>query len=168
MEMQFQLDDRLWHAAYTRPRCEKVVASYCERQRLSVTLPCLQSVKRYPRKTVTFRIPLFPGYVFFQCEASLVFKVEQNEHVVKVLRIMDQITFERQLNEILCALESDYLVVRGNQVHIGGEARIKTGPLAGMLGKVAKVSNRAAVVLNLDFIGTGVAVVVDWANLEIA
>src|SRR5438105_142898 len=62
------MGDLLWYVAHTRPRCEKKLAEYCERQGFKVTLPLYRSVKKYDRKTVVFEKPLFPNYVFLQLE----------------------------------------------------------------------------------------------------
>ena len=58
--------DLLWFVAHTRPRCEKKLADYGQREGLNVTLPCYPSVHKYRGKTVSFQKPLFPGYVFFR------------------------------------------------------------------------------------------------------
>ena len=55
-----------WYVAHTRPRCEKKLAEYCEREGISVTLPLYKSVKKYPGKVVTFEKPLFPNYLFLR------------------------------------------------------------------------------------------------------
>ena len=58
------MSDPIWFVAHTRPRCEKKLVQYCEREGLSTTLPCYRSVKKYRGKKVVFYKPLFPGYVF--------------------------------------------------------------------------------------------------------
>ena len=160
--------DSPWFVAYTRPRCEKKLARYCEQAGFSVTLPCLRSVRQYRRKKVEFNKPLFPGYVFFRCAPWLTRVVQQNQYVARVLYVPDQRTFEVQLEQIMCALQSGLLVVRDIRVDIGTLARIKAGPLVGISGKVVKIVHQAAVVLSLNFIGQGAAVLVDIADLEIA
>ena len=159
--------ETFWYVAHTRPRCEKKLALYCKRENIDVTLPCVQSVKQYGRKVVTFEKPLFPGYVFFRSAHDHVRKVYQSKHVANVLTVFDQSTFERQIGDILRALESGYSVVGIIGLRAGAEVRIVAGPLAGMSGTVMKLLNHITVVLRLDFIGQCAAVVVDSANLEI-
>ena len=42
----------LWTAAHTKPRCEKVVADYCQRHGVTFYLPLRRRAKRYQRRTV--------------------------------------------------------------------------------------------------------------------
>src|SRR5215831_12732391 len=129
-----------WHVAHTRPRCEKKLVHYCRNEGFDVTLPCVRSVKRYERKTVTFEKPLFPGYVFFRSEPERVQSVYYNEHAANVLTVFDQDEFERQLGGILMALESG-CVLGSMNLSAGQEVRITAGPLAGMTGVILQVSN---------------------------
>ncbi len=53
-----------WFVAHTRPRCEKKLGEFCQREGLQVTLPCYNSAHK-PRPTVVFATA-FPGYVFLR------------------------------------------------------------------------------------------------------
>ena len=64
------VSDRLWFVAHTKPRREKKLVDYCERNGLATTLPCYDSPHKYRGKTVVFHKPLFPGYVFLQLEPT--------------------------------------------------------------------------------------------------
>jgi len=74
-------DTLLWYVAHTRPRREKKLAEYCEREEFRVTLPCYRAVHKYRGKTVTFLKPLFPGYVFLQLLVHQRQKVYQSDYV---------------------------------------------------------------------------------------
>ena len=93
-----------WFVAHTRPRREKKVVEHCQRQHIAVTLPCYDSAHKYRGKTVVFRKPLFPGYVFLQLEPGRKDAVRQSDHVANLLEVFDQETFQRQLQDILLAL----------------------------------------------------------------
>jgi transcriptional antiterminator NusG len=97
----------LWFVAHARPRREKKIVEYCNRQGIAATLPCYNSAHKYRGKTVVFRKPLFPGYVFLQLSLGQKGLLRQNEHVANLLDVFDQETFRRQLDDILLALETD-------------------------------------------------------------
>src|SRR4051812_9179676 len=44
-----------WFVAHTKPRREKKLVEFCERQGFAVTLPCYNSAHKYRGKTVVFR-----------------------------------------------------------------------------------------------------------------
>lgn len=158
----------LWFVAHTRPRCEKKLAQYCDREKLVYTLPCYNSVHKYRGKTVTFNKPLFPGYLFLRLLTGQSQKVYQSDYVANLLEVIDQQLFEQQLNDILLALETDLEVRLAPLIKNGCRVRIKSGPLRGMEGLVESRVGVVQVLLRLDFIGQAAAVKMDADLLELA
>jgi len=153
-----------WYVAHSKPRREKKVVEYCVRQKISATLPCYSSAHKYRGKTVVFQKPLFPGYVFIQCEPAQKDSVRQNDHVANLLDVFDQEIFQRQLQDILLALESSVGVRLAPSIGEGMRVRIKGGPLQGVEGWVEKRYGMTTVLLRLDFISQAAAVQMeaDW------
>ena len=126
-----------------------------------MTLPCLDSAHKYRGKTVVFQKPLFPGYLFLQLDPGAKQSVRQNEHVANLLEVFDQETFERQLQDILSALESNLEVRLAPTIGEGMRVRIKAGPLQGLEGWVEHRYGMTTVLLRLDFINKAAAVKID-------
>lgn len=156
-----------WFVAHTRPRREKKLVDYCLRQSLPSTLPCYDSVHKYRGKTVTFRKPLFPGYVFLQLLPGQEAPVRQNEHVANLLEVIDQETFKQQLSDILLALESNVGIRLAPVIKERMKVRIKAGPLEGVEGLVEKRQGLTTVLLRLDFINQAAAVKLEADLLEL-
>jgi transcription antitermination factor NusG len=132
-----------------------------------VTLPCLDSAHKYRGKTVVFQKPLFPGYVFLRLEPGDKQSIRQNEHVANLLEVFEQETFDRQLQDILAALEANLEVRLAPSIGEGMRVRIKAGPLRGVEGWVEHRYGRATVLLRLDFISQAAAVKLDADLLEL-
>lgn len=156
-----------WYVAHTRPRCEKKLAEFCEREGFEVTLPLFKSVKKYPGKVVTFEKPLFPNYVFLRLLPHQRKKVYQSDYVANLLDIPDQITFQEQLEAILTALETDYEICALPHITAGKRVKIKAGALRGMEGYVEERQGKLLVLLRLDFISQSAGVRVDASDLEV-
>ncbi|MBP9901066.1 MAG: transcription termination/antitermination NusG family protein [Verrucomicrobiota bacterium] len=161
------MSELLWVVAHTRPRREKKLVEHCERQGLAVTLPCYDSAHKYRGKTVVFRKPLFPGYVFLQLEKEHFSSVRQNDNVANLLEVFDQETFARQLQEILAALDSKLEVRLAPTIGEGTKVRIRSGPLQGVEGWVEKRQGMTTVLLRLDFINQAAAVKIAADQLEL-
>jgi transcriptional antiterminator RfaH len=157
----------LWFVAHTRPRCEKKLAQFSEREQLFHTLPCYRTVHKYRGKTVAFQKPLFPGYLFLRLEPDQHRKVYQSDYVANLLEVVEQELFERQLNDILKALETELEVRLAPTIQNGCRVRIKTGPLRGMEGWVENRVGVVQVILRLDFIGQAAAVKMEADLLEL-
>ncbi|HRI15918.1 MAG TPA: transcription termination/antitermination NusG family protein, partial [Verrucomicrobiota bacterium] len=81
--------EALWYVAHVRARCEKKVAEYSAREGWEAVLPLYRSVKRYRGKTVEFRKPLFPGYVFVKLGPQSASKLRQHQLVANLLEPPD-------------------------------------------------------------------------------
>ncbi len=158
----------LWHVAHTRPRCEKKLLQFCEREKLAASLPCFAAAHKYRGKTVVFQKPLFPGYVFLQLADEQCQTVSQNKYVATLLEISDQELFVRQLEEIHRALATNLEIRLAPDIGEGQRVKIKTGPLRGVEGWVEKRHGVNTVLLRLDFIGQAAAVKLDAADLELS
>lgn len=161
------MSDLLWFVAHVRPRCEKKLVQYCERERIAATLPCYQAAHKYRRKTVVFEKPLFPGYVFLRMPNELRRKPQQSDCVARLLEVTDQELFSRQLSEILDALETGLEIRLAPSIGEGMRVKIKHGPLQGTEGWVEQRRGMSTVLLRLDFIGQAAAVKVEATDLEL-
>jgi transcriptional antiterminator RfaH len=161
------VSELLWVVAHTRPRREKKLVEYCTRHGLAVTLPCYDSAHKYRGKTVVFRKPLFPGYVFLQLPPEHFSGIRQNENVANLLEVFDQETFARQLQEILAALDSKLEVRLAPTIGEGTKVRIRSGALQGVEGWVEKRHGMSTVLLRLDFINQAAAVKISAEQLEL-
>lgn len=157
----------IWYVAHTRPRCEKKLADYCEREGFSATLPCYQSVKKYRGKKVVFEKPLFPNYLFLQLQSNQTRHVYESDYVANLLHVIDQALFEQQLGDILLALDSNMEVFLAPYITAGSRVRIRSGPLRGMEGFVEHRSGQTMVLLRLDFICQAAAVRIEASELEL-
>ena len=162
-----RMEQLLWFVAHTRPRCEKKLVEYCEREAIEATLPCYRSAHKYRGKVAVFRKPLFPGYVFVQMPALRRQKVYQSKYVANLLDVVDQELFARQLGDILTALETELEITLAPEIGEGKRVRIKSGPLRGIEGWVEKRTGMRVVLLRLDFIAQAAAVKLEADELEL-
>lgn len=147
-----------WFVGHTRPRCEKKLAKYCQREELLIKLPCYTAAHKYRGKTVQFEKPLFPGYVFLQMNQEQKRIPFKSDYIVRLLEVTDQEQFVVQFNEILLALDSFDDIRLAPAISEGVRIRIKFGPLRGIEGQVEKRYGMTTVLLRLDFIGQAAAV----------
>lgn len=161
------MEEVQWFVAHTRPRCEKQLAQFCEREGLQATLPCYSVAHKYRGKTVVFRKPLFPGYVFLRIRRAQRNLVLQSDHIANLLDVVDQQLFQEQLEHILLALEAEVEIRLAPSIGKGMRVRIKQGPLRGVEAWVEDRYGMNTVLLRLDFIGQAAAVKLDATDLEL-
>jgi len=153
--------------AHTRPRREKRLQQFCNRQKIAVTLPCYRAVHKYRGKTAVFQKPLFPGYVFLQLAPEQTQLISQNDYVARLLVVHDQELFLRQLGDILQALDSGLDVFLAPQISTGSRVKIKSGPLRGLEARVEQRYGMTTILLRLDFIAQAAAIQLEASDLEL-
>ena len=161
------VSDLIWFVAHTRPRCEKKLVQFCEREGLSATLPCYRAAHKYRGKIAIFHKPLFPGYVFLQIPTARQSQIFRSDYVANLLEVSDQALFHQQLEDVLRALETDLEIQLAPAIGEGMRVKIKTGPLRGMEAWVEKRRGTNTVLLRLDFIGQAAAVKLEATDLEV-
>ena len=150
---------------HTRPRCEKTIADYCERQGMPVYLPLRRKIHKYGGRERVFFSPLFPGYTF--CVVTPVERstVRQNRYVANLLDVLDQVQLVDQLVQIRRALAVGDTVEVLPYLETGKRVRVTGGPFKGLEGNVARVKGKTRVVINVDMIRQSVSAEVDSAYL---
>lgn len=156
-----------WFVAHTKPRCEKKLLQFCEREEIHAQLPCYRSPRKYRGKVVVFQKPLFPGYLFLRLPKERKGKIAQNDLVANLLTVPDQEVFSRQLGDILRALETDLEIRQAPTIGEGMRVKVKHGPLRGIEGWVEKRHGMSTVLIRLDFIGRAAAVKLEADDLEL-
>ena len=157
-----------WFVAHTRPRAEKKLAHYCDREGFTNELPTVRTVRKYQRKICKFDNPLFPGYLFLRINPASKQKVFQSDYCARIIQVNLQDEFEQQLRDILQAVRyaEDNEIILCPSITEGLRVRIKSGPLTGLEGVVARREGISNVHLNLDFIGQSAIVKLEASRLE--
>jgi len=90
----------------------------------------------------------------------------QSDYVANLLTVHDQELFQKQLSDILQALETGLEITLAPEIGKGSRVKIKSGPLAGTEGWVEERYGMETVLLRLDFIGQAAALKLSATELE--
>lgn len=165
------LEDDLgyWRVAYVRPRNEKALAHDCERTGVGYFLPLYEKrVRRRdnnkPRKSV---LPLFLGYLPFVDRDGGKRCIYETKRVVRVLDVIDQESFVRDLAQIWQAVTSGAQLGVVETFGVGQKVRVNGGPLRGLVGVVQEVRKHLRLLLNMEAFQVAVTVELDGADVKI-
>ena len=155
-----------WVVVHARPRCEKKIAEYLDRQGFQCYLPLRRKTHRYGNRERVFMSPLFSGYLFCVLGESHRSTVAQNRHVANVLDVLDQAMLVEQLRQVESALAGGQIAEVLPYLVSGHRVRVSHGPLRGVEGVIQRVKGQTRVIINVDMIRQAMAVEVDSAMLE--
>jgi transcriptional antiterminator NusG len=132
------------------------------------SLPLRRQRRDYASKSVVFRIPLFPGYLFGQaneCSRNLIYS---SGYVARLLEVVDQETFVSQLAVLHEALEDGRDVETVPYLEPGKRVRITSGQFRGLEGKIERYASGQRLLLSLDILQKSVAIEIDRDRLQLA
>jgi transcription antitermination factor NusG len=156
-------------AVYTSPRHEKRVDTQLGIRGMDRFLPLYSARRNWSdRSKVTLDLPLFPGYIFVRIESSERVRVLEVPGVLAILGSTGRETHAlpgSEINALRTGLRR-YSAKPHPYLAVGQRARIASGPLSGMVGRVVRQKNSLRIVLVLELIRQSMSVEVDARELE--
>jgi len=160
------VDDQAWVVLHARPRCEKKIESFCERERIPVYLPLKRSPHQYQGRHRVFLKPLFPGYLFCLPDTKQHYTLKQNQYVANLLTVLDQAGLIHQLRQLALALAVGDAVQVMPYLEKGRRIRVTGGPFKGLEGIVERIAQKTKVVISIEMIQQSVFMEVDGMFVE--
>lgn len=158
--------ERSWWCLHSRPRQEKAAARHLRARHIWHYLPLVIDESHTPAgRRIRSLAPLFPGYLFLLGDDRQRVEALKGNHLVRVLPIVDQEGFVRDLEQIYRMLNSGLPVLPDSAHTVGSRVRITSGPLRGLEGRIVRRHPRLAgrFVAIVDFLGLGASVeMADW------
>jgi len=156
-----------WYAVYTCANHEKRVADQFAGRGVEHFLPQYESVRRWKDRKVRLHLPLFPGYLFVHLAAQERLRVLQVPGVVRLVGFNGSPTAmpEEDLHRIREFLGQGCRAEPHPYLQARRRVRVVRGPLAGMVGIVARRLRRSRLVISFNLIQRSIAVEIDEADL---
>jgi transcriptional antiterminator NusG len=159
-----------WFAIYTRSRHEFKVNKELSQKQFDTFLPVINSLRRWKDRKKYIEIPLFPGYLFINCQ------MDNHEHleilktkgVVRVLGTNKNklsVIPDDEIKSIKILIENRATISYHPYVKEGDQVVIVRGPLAGAKGiLIEKDMYKSTVVVSIHLLGRSISVKVDSCN----
>ena len=159
----------LWYAAYTLPRHEKAVAEQLGLRQVETYLPVYLSVRRWGHRRALVPMPLFPGYVFVRTSVGDRIRVLEHPSVLRLVTFNGRPAPlpEGEIERLRAALELGK-AEPFPFLFPGKRIRVKSGPLAGLEGKILRRKGRMRLVVSVEAIHRSIIFDLDAPDLESA
>ena len=148
-----------WLVAYTRPRFEAKVETFCEERGIEVFLPCYQSWRRWSDRKKLLRLPLFPSYVFIRPDPVQRQRAAQAPGLLWFVHNRQKLVYpaDDEISAIRRLLVSGWAFDPLPNVKVGGEVEIVAGALRGCRGYLLSKSD-GVVALLVNAINGGIRI----------
>jgi transcription antitermination factor NusG len=152
---------RKWWVLHSKPRQEKALARQMLDERVPFYLPLLERKTVVRGRVVPSRVPLFAGYVFLLADHEERIKALATRRVVRSLEVQGQQELWSDLAGVDRLISAGLPVTPEQKLYPGALVEIRTGPLAGLRGKIIREATRRRFVVQVNFIHQGASVTLD-------
>lgn len=161
-------EGRPWHAVYTRHQHEKVVVRILANRGFETFLPLYETARAWKDRTKQLWLPLFPCYVFIQGGLKRWLDVVSTPGVYAVLAsgTKPAVIPQAEIDAVRQAAETGTRLEPHPFLRCGDWVRVKSGPLEGIEGMLARKKNRFRLVLSVNLLEKSVAFEVDAVTVE--
>jgi transcriptional antiterminator RfaH len=153
--------DRVWWVLHTKPRQEKSIARQLLRACVPFYLPVVARRCLVRNRVMHSHVPLFEGYVFLLADRGERVTALATGRVVRTLEVFDQQQLWHDLGQVSRLIASGAPITPEARLAPGAAVVIRTGPLAGLKGKILRTASGQRFVVQVDFIQQGASVLLD-------
>lgn len=166
--LRTEYDELRWYAAYTSANHENRVAEQLGARAVEYFLPSYASVRRWKDRRVTLQLPLFPGYVFVRIVLRNRFEILQIPGVARLVGFSGMPTSlpDQDIEALRAGFASGIHAAPHPFLTQGRRVRIKSGPLAGIEGIIARRKGSLRVVVSIGLIQRALAVEIDERDVQ--
>jgi transcription antitermination factor NusG len=152
---------RNWWVLHTRPRQEKSLARQLHAIGIPFYLPLVQKRLRIRNRPITSHLPLFGGYLFLLADHDERVAALTTQRIVRSLEVADQNQLWCDLAQIHRLIRSGVPIVPEDRLSPGTLVEIRSGPLAGLRGKIQASASRRRFVVEVNFIHRGASILLE-------
>jgi transcriptional antiterminator RfaH len=160
-EQEQEAGERAWWVLHTKPRQEKALARQMLEARIPFYLPLVKQKTIVRGRLLESHVPLFGGYLFLLAEREERVTALSTQRVVRSLQVAQQGELWRDLAQVNRLISSGLPVTPEQKLYPGKMVIIRTGPLAGLRGKIIREVSRRRFVVQVDFIQKGVSALLE-------
>jgi transcriptional antiterminator RfaH len=159
-----------WYAVQTLYQHEQRVAGHLTVKGFPTYLPLIRETRQWSDRKKIIHVPAFGGYVFVRHDASLASRVRVLE-TAGVLRLLGDNHSpvpipDVEIESLRRTLESNVAPKRCDCLTVGSLVQVKSGPLAGIRGRLNRINNSLRLVLSVSTISQAISVEVDLDDVE--
>jgi len=153
--------DQQWWVLHCRARQEKALARRLFDSQIPFYLPTIDRRFRLRGRTITSHVPLFPGYVFLLGNREQRLGALTTNRVVRTLPVGNQDALWSDLRQVYQLIASGAPITPEERLSPGVSVEIRSGPLAGLKGKILRTASGRRFVVEVDFIQQGASVLLE-------
>jgi transcriptional antiterminator RfaH len=152
---------RVWWVVHTRPRQEKSLVRQLHSASIPFYLPLISRRLRIRGRVMNSYLPLFSGYVFLLATGEERITALATSRIVRTLPVADQTELWDDLRQVSRLIATGAPITPEDRLAPGDLVEIRSGPLAGLRGKILRAATGHRFVVQVNFIQRGASVMLE-------
>jgi transcription antitermination factor NusG len=139
------MEEKKWHAVYTKPHCERKVADMLTRKGIENYCPLNKVLKHGNDRRKIIHAPLFPSHVFVRISSDEQLTVRQTNGIINFLFWLNKpaVVKDKEIEIIKRFLgEHGFVKLEKTEVHFSDVVKINAAPLIEQEGKVVSINGK--------------------------
>ncbi len=155
-------------AVHTKPRAEKKLTAFLEREGIHYYLPTSLRQHVYGSREPRMNwVPLFPGYVFILQQSLSRSLLYRSNAVVKFIDVDSPIHLYEDLRNVWLALSHKPAEVELALYKPGAPVEVRSGPLKGVMGEIIETGRKKTrLIIHVRFFERAVSVEIDAGRVR--
>jgi len=156
-----------WFALQVMPRHEKKVDTLLDQSGCEHLLPTCLKGRKWSDRVKTLEQPLFPGYVFFRTQRSLMEIVRSVPGVIRIVSFggKPEPVPGEDIEALKRLASTDRDVRPFSYLNVGQKVQVIAGPLQGLTGIITEFKKRYRLVIAVDLIMKSVSVEIEESEV---
>ena len=169
MQKVKNIDRPRWYVAYTMPRHEKVVADRLVEQEVESYLPLYAAERCWSQRRVEVDLPLFPGYVFVRMLLADKTRILSRPGIIRLISFNGHpaVLADEEIERLKASLAT-WKATPYPFLTAGKQVRIRSGPFAGLQGRILRRKGKLRLVVTLELIQSAMLLEMDAAEAQLA
>ncbi len=150
--MNLYLNSPKWHVVYTRPKCERKVASSVSEMGIESYLPLHKVTRQWSDRVKQVEVSLFPSYLFVKVTDVSRASLFSIKDIVKFISIERKpvIVRDKEIETIKKVLDKDVEVQNDEYFQKGMKVKIIQGQFEGLEGVVVQRNSDTRLLIRID------------------
>lgn len=160
-----------WHLVQTKPGQIQTADANLRRQGITTFIPLIRAVQKRGGRRITTRRPLFANYIFIGVDpAEMRWSAINSTYGVSRLVSFEAgrpaVVRDTLIEALRVRCDEDGCVAGPDDLRVGEQVKILSGPFADLVGRVDRLDSRDRVRILLDLLGQDVGTMVERANVD--
>lgn len=160
--------NKKWYVVYTYPNRERKINGELNKRKIATFFPTQKVIRQWSDRKKTLEIPLWSNYVFVNVSSKEMWTILMLDGVVRFVSFEGKpaVVGDTEIDAIKKLISGGNVISNEHFCLKGDKVQVKSGPLSGLVGKVANQKGKTRFYVELETVHQILSVDIEASLLE--